>query len=235
MTATGQATRPGGSTETSGASAGPAGGLVGLWRGTPRRARHVGVAVAVIVALLLAYAGGVAATRPSYPSDTSPEAGFARDMSDHHAQAVELGMIAYARATRADVRMLGGDIALTQQGQIGVMSTWLKQWGLGPTAARPPMAWMPAGQRELVDNRMPGLASPDQMATLRAARGTQVDILFCQYMLNHHLGGIHMVDGILALTTDPDVRALAQAMHDGQTNEVQTLRGMLASLGATPL
>jgi uncharacterized protein (DUF305 family) len=209
-------------------SAGPVGS--GGWR------RWLPVALAAVVALLIGYGVGVWQPRLTAPGDTSAEAGFARDMSEHHAQAVELGMIAYQRATDPEVRVLGGDIATTQQAQIGMMSTWLKNWRLLPTGSEPHMAWMPDGERALsATGMMPGMATPEEMAKLHKATGKDVDILVLQYMLRHHLGGIHMVDGVLAETSNPDVRELAQAMRDGQAHEVKVLTDLLTRLGAKPL
>ena len=193
------------------------------------------IAVGAVVALLAGYVLGWLTTGPSTPSDASAEAGFARDMSAHHAQAVEMGMIAHQKATLVDVRTLGGDIALTQQGQIGVMNTWLKEWGLSVNTNRQPMAWMPDGQRALNGNLMPGMATREEVAKLNSASGKDVDILFCQYMLRHHLGGIHMVDGLLAENPRPEVRELAETMKRNQTAEVQVLEGLLTQLGAQPL
>jgi uncharacterized protein (DUF305 family) len=199
-----------------------------------RRARIVAGAVAAVLLLALGYGAGLL-TRPGTPGDDSAEAGFAHDMSTHHAQAVEMGMIAYQKATVPDVRTLGGDIAITQQGQIGVMSTWLKDWGLDANSSRPPMSWMPNGQNELVNNLMPGMATREEVDKLKNATGKQVDILFCQYMLRHHLGGIHMVDDVLAQNPRPEVRDLAETMKKNQTAEVSVLRTLLTQLGAQPL
>jgi uncharacterized protein (DUF305 family) len=63
-------------------------------------------------------------------------------MSTHHAQAVELAMIADPTATVPEIRSLTYDIALTQQGQIGIMGSWLREWNLSPTSSQAPMAWM---------------------------------------------------------------------------------------------
>jgi uncharacterized protein (DUF305 family) len=192
--------------------------------------------LAVVLALFVGYGVGLWEPRLTAPSDTSPEAGFARDMSEHHAQAVELGMIAYQRATDPVVRVLAGDIATTQQAQIGIMQTWLKHWGLLPTGTQPHMAWMPDGQQALGSNGlMPGMASSDEVAKLRAASGRDVDILFLQYMLRHHLGGIHMVDGLLAETKDAEVRELAEGMKRGQGGEIKTMTDLLTRFGAKPL
>ena len=199
-----------------------------------QRARIIAGALAAVLLLALGYGAGLL-TRPGTPADASADAGFARDMSTHHAQAVEMGMIAYQKATVPDVRTLGGDIAITQQGQIGVMSTWLKDWGLDANSSRAPMSWMPNGQNELVNNLMPGMATREEVDKLKNATGKQVDILFCQYMLRHHLGGIHMVDDVLAQNPRPEVRDLAETMKKNQTAEVSVLRTLLTQLGAQPL
>jgi uncharacterized protein (DUF305 family) len=194
------------------------------------------VAVAAAVLLLaLGYTAGLLTAGPTTPGENSAEAGFARDMSTHHAQAVELGMIAFQNASRPEIRSLGGDIAITQQGQIGVMSTWLTSWGLGPNSTAPPMSWMPQGEQAVRGNLMPGMATREEVQALRDASGARVDILFCQYMLRHHIGGIHMVDGVLARARDTEVRALAETMKKNQSGEVVFLRQLLDRLGAQPL
>lgn len=55
------------------------------------------------------------------PGDGSAEAGFVRDMSVHHAQAVEMAEIVRDKTGSEDVRLMAADMALTQQGQIGRM------------------------------------------------------------------------------------------------------------------
>jgi uncharacterized protein (DUF305 family) len=199
------------------------------------RPRLVGALVVAVLLAVAAFSVGYLVAKPSHPGENSPEAGFARDMSEHHAQAVEMGMIEFQQGQDPDIRTLGGDIAITQQGQIGVMSSWLQQWGVSTNSTNPPMSWMPEGQRALNGNLMPGMATRDEVNALKAATGKQVDILFCQYMLRHHLGGIHMVDGILAETSNPTVRALAETMKKNQSGEVTVLENMLKDLGAQPL
>jgi uncharacterized protein (DUF305 family) len=188
-----------------------------------------------VALLIIGYAAGWLIPRLGTPGESSAEAGFARDMSTHHAQAVEIGMIAHQKATLAEVRTLGGDIAITQQGQIGVMSTWLKDWGLGPNSDQAPMAWMPDGQKLMNGNLMPGMATREEIAKLNAATGKDVDILFCQYMLRHHLGGVHMAKGVIARNPEPQVKELAETMVRNQTGEIAVLQNLLSSLGAAPL
>jgi uncharacterized protein (DUF305 family) len=201
----------------------------------PRRALLLG-AFAALVALLIGYGAGLLTPSLRAPGDNSPEAGFARDMSTHHAQAVDMALIAYPKMTDdEELHQTAYDIALGQENQIGIMQTWLKQWHLEPTGSRPRMAWMPDGASLTSDGLMPGMATSAQVDQLTAATGKTAEILFCQLMLRHHLGGIHMVDGILALTHNQQVIDLATTMKANQQNEVNILKGKLADLGAQPL
>lgn len=199
------------------------------------RKRWIAGTAAAIVLLAVGYLAGFFTPALTAPGDNSAEAGFARDMSTHHAQAVAMSMIAWQNATNPDVKQLAYAIATTQQAQVGMMQTWLKDWNLQPTGSKPPMSWMPGGAEQLVGGLMPGMATTDQLNELTAAKGKQVDILFCQLMLRHHLGGIHMVQGVLQVTKDKNVRELAEAMLNGQESEVNSLQNLLKDLGAQPL
>ncbi|MCM0677111.1 DUF305 domain-containing protein [Micromonospora phytophila] len=189
------------------------------------------LALAVVVGLLLGYAGGLLTPRLTRPGDASVEAGFARDMMTHHAQAVEMGMIAFDRGTDPEVRSIGGDIATSQQGEIGTMQTWLRSWGLDPAGSEPAMSWMPDGAGLVRDGLMPGMATPEEMAKLREAQGRELDTLFLRMMVKHHLGGIHMIDGVLDASDESDVVKTAQTMKNTQRNDLTNLQNALKRLG----
>lgn len=208
-------------TSVTGSPVGDGGGSAG------RRYGALALALAVVVGLLLGYAGGLLTPRLTRPGDTSAEAGFARDMTAHHAQAVEMGLIAFQRGQDPDVRTIGGDIATAQQGDIGTMQTWLRSWGLDPTGSQPRMAWMPGGTEMVRDGLMPGMATQDEMDKLRAAQGRELDILFLDLMIKHHLGGIHMIDGVLAESDEADVVRSAKTMKNTQQTELENLQKTL--------
>jgi uncharacterized protein (DUF305 family) len=203
---------------------------------TPRRRALLFGALVAVFALTVGYLAGLLTPSFRAPDDNSPEAGFARDMSTHHAQAVEMAMIAWKRSTDPEVQQVAYDIATVQENQIGIMQTWLNDWHLLPTGSRPKMAWMPNGTKELLpDGRMPGMATDTEIQQLEKVTGTQVDILFCQLMLRHHLGGIHMASSVLALSHDREVTDLATTMRNNQQGEVTNLRNKLDQLHAQPL
>ena len=83
------------------------------------------------------------------------------------------------------------------------------------------MAWM---NEPLPTDRMPGLATQDQLDQLNQATGKAADGLFAALMIAHHQGGIHMAEYAAAHGADPDVRALADRMVKGQQGDIVELR-----------
>ncbi|MEV4707231.1 DUF305 domain-containing protein [Actinoplanes sp. NPDC049316] len=201
---------------------------------TPAGARRFGagwIALALILGLLLGGAAGFLGARSfGTPGDDSAEAGFLRDMSTHHAQAVEMSMIAHANSTNPQVVTLANDIALTQQGQIATMQAWLRDWNLSPTGTAQPMAWMPGSEGSVRNGLMPGMATPDQLAALRKATGKDLDVQFLTLMRQHHVGGIHMAQEILDMSDNEDVRWIADSMVKGQQGEINLIDSMLQQL-----
>jgi uncharacterized protein (DUF305 family) len=218
------------------------------------RALQVGALVlaAVLVVLIAGIVGRTTAGSHS-PGDSSAAAGFARDMTDHHAQAVDMATIIGQRTQSADIRSLATDIALTQTNQMGQMQGWLNQWDLSLGRTGPPMTWMttsgmdmqhasgsataaidPALMRPLADGRMPGMATAAQINELRTLPVAKADVLFLQLMIAHHKAGIAMAQAGEQLTREPVVDHLAATMITGQQNEVTQMTQMLALRGATP-
>ncbi|MEV8505666.1 DUF305 domain-containing protein [Actinoplanes sp. NPDC051475] len=201
---------------------------------TPAGTRGSGpgrLALVLIVGLLLGAAVGFLGARHlGKPGDDSPEAGFLRDMSTHHAQAVEMSMIEHANSANPEIVTLSGDIALTQHGQISTMKAWLRDWNLSLTGTRPAMSWMPDGAGSVRNGLMPGMATPDQLATLRKATGNDLDVQYLTLMRQHHLGGIHMAQAIIELSDDENVTGLAKTMVAGQQSEINLIDGLLAKL-----
>lgn len=204
----------------------------------PGRRRYglVAPAITAVLGLLLGYAAGWLVPKLSTPGDDSVDAGFSRDMTSHHAQAVEMGLIGFQRATDPAVRQIAVDIATTQQGEIGMMHAWLDRWRLDPTGSAPAMAWMPdSSHRMSAGGLMPGMANAGEMSKLRTTTGSALDVLFLQLMIRHHLGGVHMIDAVLAAGAEPEVLHAAQTMKNVQQTELANLEDLLARHGGKPL
>lgn len=191
-------------------------------------ARGWDIAVLVVVLLACFSAGAVIAlllTRP--PGDDSAEAGFARDMMVHHAQAVEMAEIVRDKTESDDVRILASDIALTQQAQIGIMQGWLEAWGLPIATTEPAMAWM----GHPTEGRMPGMATPQEINRLRNAPPGEADASFLRLMIPHHQAALPMAGAVLQNTDRPEVEQLAQGISASQKGEIKIMQDMLGAMG----
>ena len=195
-----------------------------------RRCRWI---VAVALAIALAGVGGLVASRSAggAPWDGSAEAGFARVMSTHHEQAVEMALLIRDRTTDSQIKAIATDIVLTQTHQMGQMQGWLDVWGLAATGAEPPMAWM--GHPS--EGRMPGMASPEEIGRLSKLPGDEADREFLRLMIRHHGEGVPMAQAVLERSDDEVVRRLASAIVQSQQSEVRLMQDILEQRGgATP-
>jgi uncharacterized protein (DUF305 family) len=187
------------------------------------------VLVLAIMTGALGYWLGVRAA--ARPADQSAEAGFARDMIIHHTQAVEMALLARERTDDADLRQIALDMLLTQQNQIGQMQAWLTMWGLPYARPGAAMEWMGAPTNDL----MPGMATPEQLNALRAARGLEADGVFLQLMIPHHRSGVDMAAAILQQTERAEVAALALSIVNAQTSELALMQELLQAKGFPPV
>lgn len=186
----------------------------------------IAAAVLLLVGGLLGYWLG----RAPIPAADSVEVGFARDMSIHHEQAVAMAALVYDRSDNDAVRSLAFDILTTQQGQIGIMTGWLDAWGLPLTSAGPRMGWMGMPMTGL----MPGMATAEQMAALRAATGTEADTLFLQLMIPHHRSGMEMAQYVADRTRNESIRRFTAGMAAAQGLEITYMEELLKGIGAEP-
>ncbi|MFG1701603.1 DUF305 domain-containing protein [Nonomuraea sp. M3C6] len=191
--------------------------------------------------LVLAVAAFLLFGRDGTPGDASPEAGFARDMATHHAQAVDMAFTVRDKGPAKEIRNLAFDIISTQSNQRGMFQGWLQQWGLDQATDQRPMAWMSghghggaAAAPGIAPGAMPGMATPQELTKLKEAQGTQAEVLFLQLMIRHHEGGVQMAQGLLKLSTRPEVVSMAQKIVQGQSGEIKLMTELLRQRGAQP-
>jgi len=193
----------------------------------------------IILLVLIIAAIVLVGLRSATPADDSAEAGFARDMATHHAQAVEMAFLIRDRSSDEALRTLAYDIIVTQSAQRGIFMGWLQEWGLPQASTLPRMAWMPGHahiQRDAttVPPLMHGMASDDELRRLRAAQGREAEILFLQLMIRHHEGGVLMARAVKALSHRADVVQMAASIDEGQRVEIAAMTEMLAKRDARP-
>lgn len=184
-----------------------------------------------LTALLLGGLFGYWLGSSGAPSADSVDVGFAQDMSVHHEQAVQMAALIYDRSDDPAIRSLAFDILTTQQGQIGIMGGWLDAWGRPWTSSGPRMAWMGMP----VEGLMPGMATAEQMAALRATDGEAADILFLQMMIPHHRGGVDMAQYAFDHAQEEPVRLLARGIAEAQVLEIDYMNELLVAKGQTPV
>lgn len=184
------------------------------------------IGIVALCVLLLAACGTAQPTIP-VPAADSAEVGFARDMIQHHTQAVEMANLLYDRSEDETLRFIARDVVQTQVNQMGQMQAWLALWGYPFADTGPRMAWMGMA----TDGLMPGMATPEQMAALRAADGREAEIQFLYLMIPHHAAGIHMAETLLGMTEQPAVRDLARSIADSQWEEIDLMQQTLEDFG----
>ena len=188
----------------------------------------VGVVVGAALALLFfARTPGDVPAALGAPGEDSAEAGFARDMIVHHAQAVQMAEIVRGKTESEEIRTLAADIALTQQAQIGQMQGWLQVWDLPPTGTEPAMSWM----GHPTEGRMPGMAAPEELDRLQRASPEEADVLFLQLMIPHHEAALPMAEAVLEETEREEVQQLAAAVATSQEAEIRVLQELLQRHG----
>lgn len=204
---------------------------------TSRRGRAIRSGIVLLAATALGIGIGAVATRsaddPSTtPANNSAEAGFVRDMSTHHAQAVSMADAIRSRTQDPLLAALATDIVLTQQSQIGRFSGWLDQWGLPITSLDAPMSW--AQEHTAMDmEAMPGMATNDEIRQLDSLPLDQAEVLFLNLMIRHHRGGVEMAETVLKITGRDDVGRIARSIVTSQQSEIEAMQSMLDERAST--
>lgn len=211
--------------------------------------------MAALVAVLLvgAAVGMLISTARTGGSDAVPDAasvdvGFAQDMRMHHLQAVTMAGIERDRTADQALQGIAFDIESTQLSQASEMSGWLTVWQQPslPAPGAGHMAWMSEGGTHSHSNgdggqttgavqRMPGMASTDEINKLRKASGEELDVMFLQLMLRHHQGGLEMAQYAEQHAAKGYVRNLAAKIVQSQEAESKQMKDLLAAHGAKPL
>ncbi|YAL82817.1 DUF305 domain-containing protein [Dermacoccaceae bacterium W4C1] len=201
------------------------------------------IALVAVLAAVALFVAGWFVGKPKWPDDLSADAGFARDMQVHHAQAVDMSLIVRTKNVDSGVMTLAYDIATTQANQQGQMRGWLETWGLSQARSDEPMEWMTraghghdenmAGMTLSADGRMPGMATEAQLTQLRNSSGRSAAVLYLQLMTVHHRAGVKMAQACVSLCQNSETTALARTMVRGQQSEINLMTGMLRNMGAS--
>lgn len=203
-------------------------------------------AIAILVTTL------VIATRDRPPGEHSVDAGFARDMSVHHSQAVQMAITVHDRTDNEAIKILSLDIMLTQHGQIGIMQGWLDAWDLPSVGEDPPMTWMGSGVDDAMaamasmegmasvpsketntgTNTMPGWATAEELASLSTLPVAEMNQEFLRLMIRHHEGGVLMAQAAINRADTPQIKDLSRSIIITQQSEISQMQQILAEISS---
>jgi len=156
---------------------------------------------------------------------------FMQDMIPHHHQALEMSVLAPERTNNPALLEAALRIEVSQQDEIEFMQEWLRERGQqvpNPTAHD-------AMHHE--HKKMAGMASPEQMAELAAAQGTEFDRLYLELMIKHHEGAVKMVENLLeqpGSAFDSVLLDFTTSVTNDQTAEIEKMNALLVGLSTDP-
>jgi uncharacterized protein (DUF305 family) len=178
---------------------------------------------------------GAAQAAPAVQPPTAADLHFMTGMISHHAQAVVMAGWAPSHGASPSMLALCDRIAVSQTDEIKYIQTWLADRHQAVPQPDPHGLTMAGMDRPML---MPGMLSPEQMATLDQARGAAFDRLFLQDMILHHQGAIAMTQDLMnsyGAAQDPLLFQFATDVTANQTAEIERMTRMLAALPpATP-
>ncbi len=158
---------------------------------------------------------------------------FMQHMIVHHRQAVEMAALVADRTNREELVALAGRIDASQADEMEFMTKWLDD--RGEPAVMAMMHSSDQGGHEM--KPMMGMASPEDMQRLAAARGSDFDRLFLELMITHHEGAVKMVKDLQkqpGTAYDPLMFEFTNDVDTDQTAEIERMNAMLASLSSDP-
>jgi len=160
------------------------------------------------------------------PKHTAADIAFMTGMIAHHQQALVMTALVADRTTARDIRLLALRIELSQTDEINLMKSWLR------TRGEPvPGEGEHAGHDMHEGHLMPGMLSPEQIATLQTARGTEFEKRFLEYMIQHHEGAITMVAELFSSPgggQGSEIYGFAADVDSDQQMEIARMRRLLA-------
>lgn len=180
---------------------------------------------------------------------TTADVHFMTGMIEHHGQALVMAAMAPTHGASASLQTLCERIINAQKDEIATMQQWLRErrqpvpevetkgtmvmLRFPHDSSSMPGMDMGGGEKAM---RMPGMLTPEQMAALDRARGTEFDRLFLQGMIQHHGGAIAMVRDLWDTPGeggDEQAFKLSNDIQVDQATEIARMQLMLAALPMT--
>lgn len=171
------------------------------------------------------------ATKLAQASYTASDVAFMQHMIVHHQQALDMAVLVKLRTNTEELVDMAGRIEASQADEIAFMKGWLKE--RGEPVEDPAMK----GHGAHMHHMMEGMASPEQMKALAAAKGVDFDRQFLTLMIAHHEGAVEMVEKLLdedGTAADPVLYQFVSDIDSEQTGEIERMDKLLAGLSEDP-
>ena len=188
----------------------------------------INVVLCAVALLVAGFALGTFVPRGDDPTvHNAVDTGFLHDMRVHHEQAVTMAIVYRSIAATGseldpDLQTIALEIHMEQGMETGRFVQLLRLFGEPESnESDEVMSWM--GHSMPMDT-MPGMATDEQLAALRDARGPAADELFARLMIAHHEGGVDMARYAADHAKNPEVVAMARGMIKVQTGEIAELK-----------
>jgi uncharacterized protein (DUF305 family) len=162
------------------------------------------------------------------PQRSQADIEFMQGMIMHHSQAVEMTALIPSHTDNPEIHLLGARISRSQSDEMNFMKRWLLARGEAVSMAMPGMPDMDMKGNPM--HAMPGMLTPEQMKSLRAAKGAEFDRLFLTGMIQHHNGALVMVKQLFdtpGAGQDADLFDFATDADNTQRAEIRIMQNML--------
>lgn len=157
---------------------------------------------------------GEAATAVPSQQANAADVRFVQNMIVHHRQALDMSLLAPTRAGSDGLKRLASRINDVQGPEIAMMTDWLTTQG------------QPVPGHHAGHDGMPGMATPEQLESLKTAKGADFDRLFVQLMTAHHQGAITMSTEVLKLGSHLRVQEIAEDVAVSQAAEIRRMQSL---------
>lgn len=167
------------------------------------------------------------------PRHSAADVRFMQGMIAHHAQALTMTALIPGRTTRPQMRLLAERIDVSQRDEIAQMQQWLRRRGEQVPPADGAHAHHGATGHQMTPSH--GMLTDAEMAQLAAARDTEFDRLFLQFMIRHHEGALTMVRelfGSPGAAQETETYRFATDVDADQRAEIARMRALLQALPA---
>lgn len=151
---------------------------------------------------------------------------FAKRMIVHNQQGIQMAEIAKKNAEDEDVRQLAASIREALSNSTEQYSKWLTEWNEEYFE----LSYFPEEEGHDAYPTHPGMASLNDLHSLRSATGSAVDEQFLRLMIAHHEGAAEMAEGVASDRMQFGAMiSLKNETLNNQANEVQRMKLMLTN------